>query len=177
MNLSPPPDWSDKRWQQHIYELDQGEKVQFLVIPYAAIDGNSVVADHVTMAGNKGAARFAWGDNTVVPVSRSKCTQGYFDLALQSGGDVLSIPRFIEIQDENDTVPAGIPGATYVDENEDTQNNTWATWLAPTHSVEVRDGRKFVASDGLGYELTLAEMAPVAADLVKPEDMPLPDES
>jgi len=83
------------------------------------------------------------------------------------GGEVLDLPLFIKIDDENDNVPTGLTGDTYIDEDDNEQNNTWLTWLRPNNHVFDREGQKYVSTKGhTGSPLPVSELTVVGADLV-----------
>ena len=70
---------------------------------------------------------------------------GRFVMLTSIGGDVEGMPIWFQI-DPTAEVPVGIPGRTYIDENEEEQVHTWTSWKGPNQEIAERDGNFYLAA-------------------------------
>jgi len=143
------------------------------VVNMTSIDriiGDSTIAAMCADANNKGATRYPRGLQTVYEVYESFSNLEEAKGIVTGGhGDVEKYRLYIEIDDADDIVPAGLIGGGV----------PWSDWCKPNCPPIEIDGRTFVnTSAHTGVLPNLADLTPVFDSLVDLVNMPTaPQES
>jgi hypothetical protein len=85
---------------------------------------------------------------------------------------IKGLPLWIEIESEDDAVPEGVLGSTYLDENENVQSHTWESWKKSNHTFMHLGDRIFIGSNAHTDEyLELNDLEDVLDDLLSVADI------
>ena len=80
---------------------------------------------------------------------------------------ITEYPTWIEIESEDSEVPVGVFDRTYVDEDNEEQVHTWATWKLSNHTFTEIGERLFIGSNAhTNEDLTFEQLSGVLDDLV-----------
>lgn len=92
---------------------------------------------------------------------------GPIGLSLLAGGEVTGLPVWFEVANANlnDEVPIGLPGSTYVDEENVEHTHTWSTYPDSNHPPQEYAGKTYIGGNArVGRELDASEWHPIYAN-------------
>lgn len=138
----------------------------------SVLDTDQQVQQLAVAAVLEGAKPTYSGDNAIYPIDKRYMPLDYAKLLVSKGATVERMPLFVEINSADDSVTAGLTGATVTDDEGNESPVTWTEWCDATHSVITVGDRLFVGTNAhSGQDIALNDLVAVFDSLISLPDM------